>query len=398
MIHVERACRQCGSSFTVTLKNHVYCSHTCRLVAQRRTCKLCHRVFIDRATVPRKFCSNECRLKAGRAHALEGARRVKIERGRTLVECAWSECPKRDELISTVRSKMKKRHFHGPECREAWKDAGGHDGRLREGAVLACKKCGAEIGYRPPGQLEQEYCGICSRSLRGGVKVAGVSTAFVRRCALCDVSVTRTASQGRRQKNAFCSPDHYTIWRQRRSVALKNVVDVQCVVCATSRTYRAGKIPRTVDCGTLTWTCPSCRTYKSGVVSLVCSYARCGKSFKAAILLANRDRDHFCSAAHRTRHYHETRVRTLHCQRCDSIIQRRGVGKFCTRACYVAERTGQTRPTSLATDAEQRILLAWQANVRGVRALARASGASVNTVRKLIAAGKMVEPAAARSA
>lgn len=135
-------------------------------------------------------------------------------------------------------------------------------------------------------------------------------------------------------------------------------------------------------------------------ITAVCAYcqmeAQAGKrppdriTFPIPRFRQKRSRLHFCSKQHRALYYHVKRQRTVTCRQCGEIVQRRNKGvAFCDQACYAAWRAGRTVPNPRATDAERRIFAAWQGGVRGIRPLARESGASVNTVQKFIKMGKI---------
>ncbi len=309
------------------------------------------------------------------------------------VVCAWEECPQRDVLIEVTPFGARRPRYH---------DGCGNQ-KKRTGQDVQCANCG-KTAYKTPTQMGD-------------------------------------------RENHFCDKRCHEMWsrhEQRR---------VMCLSCGEERAYSKGHFPRTADPQMMTWTCPSCRKkarilthtyqceqcrdsftrlYRSSKDGLprFCSHQHamdwrrahstafiptvCAQCLREELQVVDPDykeayrkatfpmprsrlgtpaQHRFCSQSHRCRYY-----RILHAERCKScnvIIQHKGNGMYCSRECYSAQCIGQARPTSLTADAEQRIVAAWQVNVRGVRALARESGASVNTVRKLIAAGKLVEPAAA---
>ncbi len=361
-----------------------YCSDACQREDFRRICQnpMCGREFFKKSTADSgRFCSNDCMkvaLHAGRVARMKMETAKRVAKGRIKVECGLGPlCLHPGVLIAQPLSKCsvdangrdtrEKLHYHVPDCEEVWRKSGG--GRKGTGRAVSAPE-------QPPAS-----------------PITGPAT---RACPVCSKTTSIDARRAARTKNTFCSQAHHLEWFHTRGAARRQ--EVRCTTCGETRSYPMSRVPRAVDRVTMTWVCPSCAARRTGVRTQVCAYVECGKTFTARVRLSPPSKEHFCCADHRTRHY-LGRKRARRCARCGGRLQRNGRNVlYCGWSCYTAAKKGAPLPRHQSSQAERRILEQWTEGVRGVRALARESGASVNTVRKLIAAGKMVEPAAARSA
>ncbi len=358
----------CGVLFTPQGRGQQhFCSDTCSQEAHRRVCQYppCQKGFsVVRPSQKGRYCSKTCQYAALRSQLVANVTKAtskRVAKGRIYVACAWEHCPRPDELIPAIRSKGAIRHYHTPDCHKAWQHAGGG----RKGV----KRLGA----------------TAERS----AVLLGARALVSRACPICDKPCPVTASLAARTAHSFCSRVHYLEWF--RAHRLDRRQEVRCLTCGEARAYSSCRIPQAVDRVTMAWICPACQVRQTGMRTQVCTYAACGKTFTARVRLRPPSQEHFCCADHRARHYLAQR-RARQCQRCGHLIPRRGRKvAYCSWACYIAAKKGRPLPHWRPSKAEQRILEQWTEGVRGVRALARESGASVNTVRKLIAAGKMVE-------
>jgi len=299
--------------------------------------------------------------------------------------------------------------------------------------VCAIPACGKHFRVHSPSQA-----GIyCSMQCVGEAKRSEVEVT----CAVCSASFHEPRWKADHNKHFFCSREHRLEWGRR------DVVEVVCRACDETRHYSPAHVPASADRASLTWTCKACRrqariavnTYtcefchegftrlypqsdqsaprfcsrdhyfawkrehSTSFTSVVCAYClrlelqakdvNNKEAYERAFFTMRRHRlntpakHRFCNRAHRALYYQPFTVHARRCAHCDEIIKRRGETKYCKWACYVAARRGQPRPTRLTVDAERRIHAAREDGVRGIRPLARASGASVNTVKKLIKAG-----------
>lgn len=392
MIH---HCIQCGVEFTATRQNHPVCQ-ACKDANSAAVCVHCGQIFA-RARQTQSYCSQRCRLAAMQSRGTAAQAQARRIQGRIEVRCIWPHCPT-PELLISVRRSQGERHYH-PDC---------YQGHLKAGA--------------------------------------GLRNRYVVNCAHCGKKLERTASRVASVAHSFCSKDHAFAWQRAARPS------VRCVQCGTTTVAAPSQTKRypTVDQETMTWTCPACRHDKAvaarssvcthcgvsftawhakpgiprfccrahffvwraahrppkAIVRIVCAYCQIEAesglrdsqdvTFTMPRCRVKRSRLHFCSKRHRALYVHEKRRRTSVCQHCGSIIQRKAhYPAFCDRTCYSAFRRGRERITWRVTDAERRLQAAWVAGVRGVRPLARESGASVNTVQKLLKAGKLVDPAPA---
>lgn len=180
---------------------------------------------------------------------------------------------------------------------------------------------------------------------------------------------------------------HTVAATSRRSLRM---VEVTCTRCHRVRRYQMGHIPQAVDVDTMTYVCRPClradQPSKTVRVTLTCLY--CGESHERSVYRDHIPTTHFCNLDHWRAYYRPER----HCLHCGTLIQRKGAGaRYCDSKCYAAAREGKSRAQYRPSQAELRIQEAYDAGVRGVRPLARAGSASVNTVQKFINAGKLVE-------
>ncbi len=180
-------------------------------------------------------------------------------------------------------------------------------------------------------------------------------------CVQCQLSVPLYDAQGRPRKR-FCSHACQRVWNHEHRQPLVRAVCAYCQILAA----RGLRAPEDVTFSITRW-----RDRRSGL------------------------KHHFCNRSHRTLYQHEQRIRTLRCQRCDAVIERKGNGAFCSWECYVADKYGRPNPPRHPSDAEQNVLALWASGFRGTsRAIAAEAQVSANTVLKLKKAGKLVEPAA----
>jgi hypothetical protein len=375
---VMRSCRRCHKSFQPKTPTQCYCGEDCQQAALARECLQCHGIFYAATEKQyRKYCKAECKAEAGGQERIAAAAQARTERGRVLVACAWEHCPQPDEPISIVRSKSEGRHFHD-ECRKQWREAGGARKGTGKGKELFCKGCGESKGYCGPSRLHEDFCYDCRRR-----KPEIVQGSVTRICAApgCEKLVTVSAARAALYKRSFCRK-HGHGWQRRQGFT------VTCVTCRGKRHYAPSRVPLSVDKATMTWTCPGCRTYGTTTQTRECAY--CHRDFPARITLSVMEeaRPRFCRWSHRQKYYDDLRRR---CRYCERRITRKGQGhKYCDRTCYTAAVTGQPKPDRRTFAAELRIRDAYeQAGIRGIRALARASNTSVNTVRKFLQAGRI---------
>lgn len=380
MIHT---CRRCEKSFPGTRAGTLYCSDACKEADNTRICKLCGKTFHVTFGHTRLYCGRKCAGQADREVAIQ-ASATKRRSQRISVPCIWPDCPRPYDLLSLPSSwtkhPSKQRH---PECRAAYRLACGGGTKPRKGRVVECKGCGTTIGYRMPSQTGQEYCNLCAhRHLRG--KPRPIKSGEWRTCPFetCSNVTYVSPSRAARASVTFCSVAH-------RFAALESGVIVTCRVCGSVKRYSPSLLPRAMDRATMTWVCTDCRPRKTAVRSFTC--AQCHDSFTRRVSLTSSvDDDRFCQASCRKQYYREMRRRANPCQYCGKVIERRGRHKaYCNWDCYIAGKTGQPLPHYHPSKAELRIIAAWTAGARGVRPLARASSASINTVQKLIKAGKI---------
>jgi len=388
---VIRPCKHCEKLFTPLRSNGMYCEVCTQDATRPRVCEQCHGFYTLLPPHPSrlgaKYCSDACRLLANRQVALDAAAKARVERGRVLVRCALADtgaCPRPDELISVVRSKAGSPRYHVPECNAARYRAGGGRKGTGEGRILSCKKCGKEIGYCSPSETRQ-YCGDCARHIhKGQPKPRGQGQWHECATPACPERV-------------YVAP-----WEERASItgkfycaahdgrfARRTAVRARCVTCQRVSRFHKSKVPLSVDQKTHTWTCLACRPYKTAMRSFVCLH--CHRSFRRrAEIEATATQEHFCDASCRRAYYQGQREQAPPCLYCGRTIQRRGRQKtYCDWECYTAAKVGRPHKPYRTSKAEQRIVNAWDAGVRGVRPLARASTSSVNTVQKLIKAGKI---------
>lgn len=385
-----RSCRHCGASFAPNAHRRDYCSETCAKAAPERTCQQCGKAFSVKAPAQRGlYCSNVCRGKAIHGRAILGAAAARRARGRLEVPCAFAACPSPDALLSVHRSRSGARHYH-PECWQAYRQSGA----LRQkGSILTCQTCGGEIGYRMPSEQQQKYCIACWITMRKGKRGPRVQAPrLMRECPFCHAVVSCLPSMAARTATSFCSAEHYYAWRR-----MQHRTQVRCLRCGKERHYFPSALPLGVNRSTMTWTCLDCRSRKTTMRACTCQY--CGKGFSARITFSAPSNRRFCTLACRQEHYRRRRRDRPGCQRCGQLIQRRGQHlRFCNWQCYTDAKQGRPNPHWHPSQAEQRVLEQWAAGVRGVRPLARAAWVSGNTVLKLKRAGRLVEPAAARTA
>lgn len=383
-----RQCRRCDNPFTVTPQRRRYCSDACVEAACKRRCERCGDTFSVPKGKPghiKKHCSVECRAAANQLNAtargkLSSQRRS--ETGRTFVACIWPDCPRPQELISLQRCQAKRPMFHRhPECREAYRRFCHGGTKPRKGAELVCQGCGKPIGYRPASRLDQEYCGTCAYQRVGGYKPR--TGGEVRICALngCAEEVWVATWKIKKSKtgNFYCTRVHAGLAARAPCI--------RCRSCGREQDLLADRQPLTLDLATLTFVCRACRPKQTISRWLVCARPECRKNFRRQVPI-NEGVDHlrFCTDACRKQHYRVER----RCVFCDKVITKRARYKVhCSRECYKQGKIGQPNPHYRPSQAELSILKEWQKGVRGVRPLARASGSSVNTVQKLIKAGKL---------
>jgi len=399
VVEVIRFCERCNDKFKANNKQ-IYCS-PCKKAMLARVCKQCGDTFdAPSLSAPGIYCGDDCRMVALRAVGTRAQAKVRRDRGRVNVQCALvgSGCPTPNDMISVRRSVHTRDdrthlHFH-PACYTVYKAQGAG---LRKRTTVPCS------------------------------------------LAECGKPVERTSGQLAHTAHVFCSREHWVAWQRR------DYVTVRCTLCKGATVFgsRPRQIPQTVDRTTLTWQCPECRPRIRGryadevkgtttdapctycnqpsvkiwrplgarpfcspdhkrawqhehgrrFVTAVCAYcqieAQAGKrshsdvTFPIRRTYFKRSRIHFCDKSHRASYYHEQRRRTRRCRHCNETIERREKGAtFCDNECYHAWRAGRTVGNPRAADADRRIQAAWDAGVRGVRALTRESHSGVNTVRK----------------
>jgi len=384
-IHVERPCQRCGTLFSPK-GNAKYCSEACSAAARQRTCGSCGKTFhVRQDNQVGHYCSRQCILNDVRALGIEAAEKVRHQQGRIEVPCVCPDCPRLHVLISVQRNRAI--YAHHSECEDRYRAlVASKRGYARRGAVLTCERCKREIGYRKPSRLDQKLCRACATQQTRGTAHPNTRRGEMRVCALPECSNVFYAKAARikhsKTGRLFCCPEH-------AHAGARTAVSVRCRACNAERRYEPSKLPVDVDRSTMTWTCPTCRPHKSGMVSFTCLH--CDKAYRRRTYFgAHETREHFCSAACRRLYHREVRRRATPCRRCGSVIERRGKGNvYCSWDCYIAAKTGRPNRHYRPSKAELRVIEKWRAGVRGVRPLARASEASVNTVQKLMRTGKI---------
>jgi len=278
----ERRCAHspCGRPFRPQSpsKKQVYCSKKCGSAAYSArvtdakgmvACQYepCGKLFVPHDET-RRFCSDACSRLA--------SRRL------TRVRCAWSGCPRPDDLIAGHK-------YHG----DCW-----HADR-KPTIISTCLACGGEITDHRPRKLHRECRGAFLRR-RG-----------TRPCGQCGKLLERTVLQIAHTQNSFCNRACAAAWKRDHPEVVRvqlaryirrTQVEVRCVSCGGIRRYIPGALPRTVDRKSLTWTCLACLPRKSVVPTLMCP--ECGDVFRRRIKDYDPSKSYHCNskcrwAAHR---------------------------------------------------------------------------------------------------
>lgn len=388
-----RACKSegCERSFSSTRRNKVYCPTCTALAMCPRQCQHapCSRLYTVKsaAYLDSKYCSIPCSLAANRQIACDAAAKARVGRGRVEVDCALvasGQCLHPDELISVVRSQSEMRKYHIPDCNEIGYETG--DRREKKSTLRFCEKCDEPIGYHFPSSFTK-YCRDCGLGTCKGQPLPRGRGAW-HTCAWtgCANQIYVAPWRAKLSKaGPFYCKDHDG--RRARRTATR----VRCTECKSVRRYHKGKVPTSIDPATLTWVCLACRPYKTTARPFVC--AQCDRPFTRRVKTSTPvvDSDvHFCTLACRKVYAEERRAEAPPCHHCNKVIQRRGRHKkYCDWTCYRAAKIGRPVLRSRPSKAEQRIIVAAQGGVRGVRPLARASRTSSATVQKFIKLGKI---------
>ncbi len=440
MIHL---CERCHASFAVVRGRQRYCP-PCTTLMLTRVCArpTCGKKFsVGYLTSPQQYCDNVCQREAVYA---------KKRQARTLFRCALGDdCPRPDDLIPKEPSRAEGKHYH-PECLKTFLRSGDQRRGAGQGSVVAvCQICHHDIGLRRLSSRPVKYHRACYDRRRGESlsRVGRQREGAEHPCTECGTLVYRPPHASG-AKAFFCTVACRIAWRRGRGKGLwrtpqaRSRLHVTCTECSDVREFVPSTLPRSIDRERMTWMCLSCRRKQNEWKTLRCDYAACRIVFKRfaprrqnrqhhfcsqphhlAWLKDNRlpkirltcaycqieaaagkrphddicfelrrskvrnSKHHFCSLAHVALYSHEQRRRRRLCQQCGEIIERKGPDVlFCTDKCYRAWRRGRS---THHRGTEEKIIAAWQNGVRGVRALARASETSVNTVQKVLRSGKL---------
>jgi len=387
---MDEICRHCQTPFPLTHPSGTrygtrYCCPARKADACKRVCPQCERVFDAPLPSSRKaHCSPEC-FRAAQTTGYATSLATRTERARVLVVCNWGGCPRPHDLLTLARSTAKRpsecRH---DECKIAYRQACNGGKKLPKGDFATCQVCDTSVGYRSRRALEAGgiYCVRCVG--RRGRKRPRMGKGEMRPCGLvgCTNGVWVTPFKLKYSKtNIFGCCKAHSYAARRTSPHLR------CVTCGYEQSFQAVHAPPNLDALATDWQCRACRPHSTAVRSFEC--AQCHGTFSRRIILARPAAERrFCTLACRHEYY---RLRRPHCLRCNNVITRRGRGQklYCSRDCSAAAARGQPHPHTRPSIAEEKIVEQWRAGVRGIKKLAKMSGACTNTVRKVQRGGRL---------
>ena len=392
-----RSCKRCEASFESSSRNKAYCPSCTEEARRPRRCEQCKKTYniTTPARLDSQFCGNACRIeKVLKLKGPAGVKAAAAKRralGNVEVQCAYVEhglCvhPDPTEKISVVRSQEGGNHYHQPDCLALFRDGGPGRAHLSKSTERFCATCHRSLGVRFSSYPAQ-HCRACATILSKGqpkTRDAGEQRPCAEPGCATLIHVVPWQAKASQTGRFFCQ-DH------DGRHARQGAHTVRCVDCNTEQLFYKSRIPVSVDRQTMTWSCPQCRPCRTAWRIFICTYAPCDRVVRRRIdTRQGQDGDHFCTSAHRWAHYNTLRPRGPVCQRrgCGNECARQDA-VYCSWACFVEATSGRARRRVNPSKAELRVLTAWSSGVRGIRPLAREAKASVNTVQKLIKAGKI---------